>query len=295
MDLRHLATFQAVVKEGSFLRAAEKLEYAQSTVTLHIQQLESELGVQLFERQGKKIQLTEAGRTLQEHAAQMLGCAEVLKQTMADLSGGEAGHIRIGSIEPTASERLTPLLVHFCQARPRLRLTLEVAGTCIISKRVATGDLDLGICSPPPAHLGLSFEPLFVEPMALLLPEKHPLATAETVQAKDLPQMSLLLTERSCAYREVVEKALLKQGANPYSGIEISSIEALKRAVQGGLGIAVVPVLAATPPPPGTVLREIPKLEVGLSVGIIYRADGKLPTRSLEILLSDLRKCLRAR
>ena len=89
----------------------------------------------------------------------------------------------------------------------------------VFSSRVAEGALDLGICSPPAAQLGLLFEPLFAEQMALLVPQEHPLARAETITPSDLTSQRLLLTEQHCAYREVTEKALLRRGANPYSGI----------------------------------------------------------------------------
>jgi DNA-binding transcriptional LysR family regulator len=108
MELRHLTTFQAVVREGSFLRAADVLGYAQPTITLHIQQLEAALGVQLFTRQGKRMQLTEAGRVLQEHATQVLTRTALLQQTMTAMTTGDAGHARLGAIETVAYLRLPP-------------------------------------------------------------------------------------------------------------------------------------------------------------------------------------------
>jgi DNA-binding transcriptional LysR family regulator len=293
MDLRQLQTFQAVVEHGSFMRAAEALRYAQSTITLHIQQLEADLGVPLFARQGKKAQLTEAGRLLRAEAAHILGRAEALRRTMRELSGGQAGYVRLGAIEPAASLRLPALLAPFCAERPRVRLALEVGGTRALAQRVAAGDLDLGIVSPPPASMGLAFEPLFVERLALLAPEEHPLARAETIGAHDLRGHRLLLTEQICAYRQAIEQALLEQGADTYSGIEIGSMIALKYAVQQGLGVGLVPVIIACPPPPGTVLREIERLELGLPVGLARRADDAL-SPATEALLALLRTGLGA-
>ena len=293
MELRHIYTFQAIVKEGSFLKAAEKLMYAQSTITLHIQQLEAELGVKLFIRQGKKVQLTEAGRSLQEQADSLVARAMALQQTMFDLVAGEAGHVRIGAIEPSASLRLPLLLAPFCQERPRIRLTIEVGNTKTISQRVASGALDIGICSPPAAHLGLDFEPLFVEHLALLLPETHPLANTETIRVQDLAKERLLLSEEDCAYRETIESALLKRRANPYSGLEIGSLETIKRAVQSGMGMAILPKAAATPPPARTCLREIDGLELSLPIGLVLLADEISPSRALEALLILLHKELR--
>src|SRR3954453_6601050 len=106
MDLRHLITFQAVVKHDSFVRAADELEYAQSTVTLHIQQLESDLGVKLFARRGKKVRLNEAGRALKDQAGQILAQVDGLRQNMLELGEGAAGCVRLGAIEPAAGRRL---------------------------------------------------------------------------------------------------------------------------------------------------------------------------------------------
>lgn len=292
MELRHLYSFQMIVKEGSFLQAAEKLEYAQSTITLHMQQLEAELGVKLFVRQGKKVQLTQAGRALRDQADSLLQRAEALQQAMRDIVAGEAGHLHLGSIEPTASLRLPSFLVQFLQQRPKVRLSLEVGGTSSISQQVAAGHLDVGICSPPPGNLGLTFDPLFIEHMGLLLPAGHPLAEKDTIYATDLAEQRLLLTEPGCAYRAVIEQTLALHSINAYSGIEIGSLAVLKRAVQSDLGIAIVPMAVASPPT-GTVLRTMSEVTLGLSVGLVRAADNGSSGQALQALLASLRAYLR--
>jgi LysR family transcriptional regulator, regulator of the ytmI operon len=232
MEFRHLQTFQAIAQEGNFLKAAQKLQYAQSTITLHMQQLEAELDVKLFVRRGKQTELTVAGRTLRDHADQLLHRAHTLQQVMVDLVAGEAGHLRIGSIEPVASVHLPSLLAQFCREYPKVRLTLEVGVTSIISQRVANGTLDLAICSPPAANLGLTFELLFQDPIALLLPKKHKLAKQKKIPVAALSEERLILTEEHCPYRNVLEKTLLLYGINPFSGIEVMSLEALRQTGQ---------------------------------------------------------------
>lgn len=293
MELRHLQTFQTIVKEGSFVQAADRLGYVQSTITLHIQQLETELGVKLFARQGKKARLTEAGRALEEQADHLLQRANALQQSMLDIVAGDAAHCRIGAIEPTASLRLPALLVQFCQQRPKAHLTLEVAGTTTISQYIVSSKIDVGICSPPPANLGLIFEPLFVEKMALLLPEHHPLTSLETIRAKDLDEQRLLLTEPGCAYRNVVENRILQYGASPLRGIEIGSMGVVICMVQNGLGLAIVPEALATPAPAGTILRRIHEVDLSLPVGLVYPPHATSPGRALEALLASLRSHLR--
>src|SRR5688572_19474099 len=111
MELRHLQTFDAACRLGSFVRAAETLKYAQSTITLQIQQLEDDLGVRLFARDGRRLRLTDAGRLLRDRAERLLDRVSSLREPMAALATGEAGYVRFGAIEPAASRRLAPLLV----------------------------------------------------------------------------------------------------------------------------------------------------------------------------------------
>jgi LysR family transcriptional regulator, regulator of the ytmI operon len=292
MEFRHLQTFQAIAQEGSFLKASEKLQYAQSTITLHIQQLEAELGVKLFSRRGKRTELTVAGRTLQDHADYLLYRAANLQQTMTDLVAGEAGHLRIGSIEPVASVHLPQVLAQFCHEHPKVRLTLEIGVTQVISQRVAAGSLDVAICSPPSANLDLAFELLFQDPIALLIPETHRFATLDCISVSSLVGERLILTEEHCPYRNILEKALLPHGINPFSGIEVMSLEALKQMVRCGLGVGVMPAAAIASPPPHTITRNISELNLKLPVGVVFQSETSFPGSTLYSLISELKTSL---
>jgi DNA-binding transcriptional LysR family regulator len=125
MDLRHLQTFQAVLREGSFLKAARSLGLAQPTVSLHIQELEKELGLELFDRTGRERVKTPAGELLAGRALPILDAVEVLSRSMAELKDGKTGLLRLGAIEPAASRRLVPLLGRLRAQRPGLRIRLE--------------------------------------------------------------------------------------------------------------------------------------------------------------------------
>jgi len=191
---------------------------------------------------------------------------------------------------PLAAARrwLAPLVARFCERRPKVRLTFEVGGTQTVSERVAAGELDAGLCSPPSTRLGLHFEPLYVEPMAVLLRETDPLASAAVIDAADLASARLLLTEVGCAYREVIEQALTARGADVRVGVEISSGAMLVRTVQAGLGVAVLPRAYADPTPPGTVFRNVRGLDLALTVGLVQRGDDA-PGRALTAFLDDVR------
>jgi len=292
MDLRVLKTFQTIGKVGSFQRAAEELQYGQSTITMQIQKLEADLGVKLFKR-GKKLQLTEAGRLLMKEVAHILNGVESLRQTMKDLETGDAGIIRMGAIEPTASLRLPSVLVPFCDERPKVQLTLEVGNTESISQRVEQGELDFGICSTPEPNDQVTFEPWFTESLALLIPENCSLAEKEEIWITDIQGHRLLLTGRKCPYRKQLEGLLMERGTNPYSGIEIGSVETIKHLVVKGMGLAIVPRLAASPPPPGTVLREMKDFQPSYTVGLVKRAEEHSLGQVVESLLEILRERLK--
>ncbi len=272
MDLRHLQTFKAIAEEGSFVQAADRLQYAQSTITLQIQQLEEELGVQLFDRQRRKIQLTRAGHALLRHAIQVLNQMEQMQQDLQDLAQGESGHLHVGLIEPIASKYLAPVLQVFCERYPRIRLTIEVVSTITTHDKVAAGELDLGISTPPPGNADLSFEPLLTESMVLLIPQQHPLEQQENIYLRDLQNQRILLTNPPCAYRTAIEQAFMAQGISISSSIEIGSLPAIKQAIQGGLGIALLPNISTRPTLPGTIVRTLTNWSLHLPMGLIKRS-----------------------
>lgn len=271
MDLRHLHTFKAIAEEGSFVQAAEKLQYAQSTLSLQIQQLEEELGVELFDRTLRKIRLTPAGHALLIHACHVLNQVEQMQQDIADLVGGKSGHLRIGMIEPVARLYLIDVLCAFRARYPRIRLTIEILSTIRTHEQLVADQIDLGISTPPPAHSGLVFEPLLTEQMVLLLPSSHPLQEHPDIVLSDLRSECLLLTHSPCAYRAVIEQAFMAHGLQIASSIEIGSLEVIKQAVQVGLGIAILPRLVTRSVPDGTVVRMVKDWSLHVPFGFITR------------------------
>ena len=288
MEFRHLKTFRAIVLTGSFWRAAEQLQYAQSTITLHIQQLEKELGVKLFLRQGKRLQLTAAGKSLETHANLLLHRAEVLHQDMLELVAGETGHLRIGSIEPVASLKLPTLLVKFCREYPKVKLTLETGVTDVISQRVASGELDLAICSPPAGKLGLNFNPLFNDPMALLVSQNNLLSKKKEISVENLATERLLLTEINCPYRQVFEREIQPYSVNFDRDLEITSLKVLQDMVIANLGIGVVPTTVVDRSCPNTVIKDIEGIELKLPVGIALLPEKSIPGLALDRLVNIL-------
>lgn len=271
MDFKTLKTFQWIVSTGSFNRAAEELNYAQSTVTMQIQRLESELGVQLIER-GKPVALTEAGRLFYEHSRSIVKDWEHLQTRLSDMRSGEAGHIRLGVTEPAASYRLPGLLQRFLTLYPHIRVSVDIASTPALSSRLLNGDLDMALCSAPELGAELYFEPLFTELFALLLPERHPLSEQAAVDPQLIRDHRLLITADDCPYRRKLELVLQETGRTPLDTMEIGSMAAMKYYVQSGLGIALVPQILLEPVPEGTTVRMLRGKPIDMTCGIACKA-----------------------
>lgn len=283
MDLRTLRTFHMIVQHGSFSRAAQEMNYVQSTVTMQIQKLESELGVQLFKRE-KEITLTEAGRLFYDQSLQIVKNMEQIKDSLADLKSGEAGHIRLGVTEPSASCRLPDILGAFISMYPKIRISIEISNTAHLCERVLAGELDFALCTAPALGSGLYFEPLFEEEFAVLLPGNHPLALQDVIYPEDLQKARLLITSQTCPYRRKLEMLLQAKGAAALDTMEIGSMSALKYYVRSGLGIALVPAITVEPGWAGTTARTISGSLVGMPVGIVCKESAypfQLATRKL--------------
>ncbi|MWC29205.1 LysR family transcriptional regulator [Paenibacillus sp. MMS18-CY102] len=283
MDLKTLKTFQTIVKCGSFIRAADELNYGQSTVTMQMQKLESDLGIQLLER-GKTLRLTEAGRLLYEQSLPIVKNMEQLQANLSDMQLGEAGTVRIGVTEPTASYRLPAILKGFLFDYPKIQVSIEFANTPVLSERLLKGEIDFALCSAPDLGAELYFEPLFKEEFVVLLPDNHPLAAQTAIAPADIQGHRLLITSAICPYRRKLEMALQEVGNCSLDTMEIGSMAALKYYVESGLGIALVPKAVLNPVPAGTTVREIGGSGIDMTVGLLCKsADYPLKLASAKL------------
>ncbi|CAM3407533.1 LysR family transcriptional regulator [Marinicrinis lubricantis] len=273
MDLKAIQTFQTIVNFGSFHRAAEEMNYAQSTVTMQIQKLESELGVALFARGRKQIRLTEAGRLFYEQSLHITRQVEHLQTSLSDFMSGEGGEVRMGVTEPAASHRFPAILAEFLSQFPKIRISLDISNTPILSERLLKGNLDIAICSPAEMNTELYFEPLFVEEFMLLMPKDHPLAIKDMIEPKDFQGYRLLITSPTCPYRRKLEMILQESGMTSIDTMEIGSMTALKHYVASGFGMALVPKIMLNPAPEGTTIRAMSGSQVNMSIGILMKSS----------------------
>jgi DNA-binding transcriptional LysR family regulator len=244
MELRQLRTFRIVVTTGSFTQAAALLNYAQSSVTAQIQALEKELDVLLFDRLGRNVRLTEAGRQLFSYANRLLDLADEA-QAVVSGEGKTEGMISIGAPESICTYRLPKVLRHFRNQHPNIRLSFRPMLDIELFHGVKNGSLDVAFLLQEPLQAnGLSVECLVNEPLLVIGASDHRLAKTPLVTPADLEGETILLTESGCGYRHLFEQAIMKDGMYSVIKLEFNSVEAIKQCVIAGLGVAFLPQIA---------------------------------------------------
>ncbi len=245
MNLRQLRTFQTVAQQGSFTQAAHRLGYAQSSITTQIQVLEESLNVKLFDRLGKSITLTHAGRELLIYADQLLTLSDEAQNKFADTENPN-GKLMIGTPETLAAYRLPPLLREFRQRFPQLQLTFYPSHWTSVIGDIHAGRVDVAFILakhyPPDATIEMNI--LAEEQLLLVASPEHYLAYKPQVSAEDLAIVSLILTEDGCSYRTQFEQCLAQQGIYLQEAMTFHSVEAIKQCVMAGIGVSVLPEIA---------------------------------------------------
>lgn len=242
MDFIYLQTFCEVAKWGNFTRAAEALDYAQSSVTTQIQKLEEQYGAVLLERYGRTMRLTQAGEVLLPYAQHIL---TLQAEAKAQLTEQQAGRVTIGTIETLAAFYLPPVLQTFRQRYPQMTITLQAGHEASIVEAVKNGQCDCGLildclCTDPEVMC----IPLCKEEFVIITRPDSPYSRAAEIQIQELAHARLLLTEEGCTYRAFFLQ-LLRQSNIPHQIVcEFNSVEAIKQCVMYDLGIAFLPYMS---------------------------------------------------
>ncbi|WP_433451831.1 LysR family transcriptional regulator [Streptomyces sp. CA-142005] len=278
MELRLLVTFEKVATVLSFTQAAAELSYAQSSVTGQIRTLESSLGVELFDRLGSRIRLTEAGERLLPYARQIIELAEEARAVVVEPEE-PSGTLTVGTMESLTSYRLPPLLEYFHHRHPKVRLALRTTIGDETRQALRQGTYDVGfLMEEQTRHPGLESAVLAVEPLALVAAPGHALG-ASPVPTAALTERPLLATEPGCAYRDLFERELRSFGDVEF--MEFGTIEATKRAAAAGLGIALLPeVTVAAELAEGSLVRLDWEPPFTLRTQLAWRAGKRLPAHA---------------
>ena len=243
MDLGQLEAFLQVATQRSFSRAAEALRLTQPSVTARIQSLERDLGETLFDRNGRGVTLTEAGTAFLPHAQRVLKALHDGRDAIHSLQELEIGTLRLGAA-PTISTYVLPgLLKEFRQRYPGLEVSVRTEHSDQIAQMVLTDEVQVGL-ERSISHPDVVTVPLYDDEVVLVASARHPFAEQGTASIEQVSEQPLIMFSRGSGYYALVDNALRQAGILVSPTMELDNMEATKKMVEEGLGIAMLPKVA---------------------------------------------------
>jgi len=239
LTLRQLDILEAVARCGSFSRASAELHLTQPAVSMQVKQLESALGLPLFEHMGKRIQLTAAGEETLQTARAVHRELLNLEHSLANLQGLQGGSLMI-SAASTASYFTARLMALFRERHPEVRVSLNVVNRETLLKHLADNSIDLALMGQPPEGHDLSAQPFMDNPLVVIAAPNHPLASERNIPLARLVEEPYVGREPGSGTRTAVEKVFANAGLVLTAAMEMNKNEAIKQAVEAGLGLGVV-------------------------------------------------------
>jgi len=241
ITLRQLQVFEASARLGGYTRAAESLHMTQPAVSMQIRQLEEQAGMPLFDQIGKKIHLTDAGHALYRHAQNILSRVREAQVELEEMRGVRRGQLNI-TIASTANYFAPKLLAAFCQRHPEVKVSLDVSNREHILQLLNESDKDLAIMGRPPEASDLVAHPFMENPLVVIAAPNHPLARQRAIPLARLVDETFISRETGSGTRIAAERFFDDAGIPLAVAMEMSSNEAIKQAVQAGLGLGVVSI-----------------------------------------------------
>jgi len=276
MDLAELRVFLAVATERSFSRAAAKLHRTQPAISQAIRRLEEEIGERLFDRSSKDGTLTEAGQVLKEYADRILRLTEEAEMSVRELRDLHRGRVRIG-VNEAAVHILLPLIDRFRTAHPAVMLDVRRVAARHVAVDVVQGNLDFGVLTFQPPERRLQALTLGIDDMVLLVPPGHPLAGRAKVTMAEFGQQTVVAHSDPSPARDRVLRVSEVRHAPINIQIALPSLEAIKRAVEMQMGVALLPRRCAlTEIARGTLVAvRVPEVRLPRQVRLVYRRRGE--------------------
>lgn len=247
MDLHRIEIFCTLIKLRSFSRAAETLYLTQPTVSGHIKNLETDLGVKLLDRLGKGVVPTEAGEVLYRHGQKLLALRDHARQEIAGVSGTISGILKIGGSTIPGAYVLPAVIGAFKKKHPTVSIQLFIDDTAKVAGAVLNNDLHLGVVGAPLSDARLETRPFLNDELVVAVPPKHPWARKKKVSADALRGEPFILREKGSGTRRIMEERLEKAGVaiTELNTIAVmGSSDAVRQAVKAGLGISILSIRA---------------------------------------------------
>ena len=241
VTFRQLRVFEAVARHLSYTQAAQELHLSQPAVSMQVRQLEDHAGLPLFEQLGKKLYLTEAGREMYQYSRRIAGALDEAGAVLEQLKGVQRGRLDI-SVASTADYFATRLLAAFAKEYPGTSFSLDVTNRATLLRQLEDNEKDLVIMGKPPEGMALATESFLENPLVLIAPPNHPLAGKQNIPLTQLQAETFVVREPGSGTFIAMERFFTEHGVTLTTGMEMTSNEAIKQAVEAGLGLGIVSI-----------------------------------------------------
>lgn len=270
MESTDLKVFAAVARFGSMNRAADQLHTVQSNITRHVRQLESELGIELFARHSRGVELTEPGRRLLPYAERIAHTLDDAERAVRD-DGEPVGPLLIGSLETTAALRLPPILASYTLAFPDVDLTLATNTTAGLVSQVLGHELHGAFVCGPIVHPDLEERDVFDEHLVLVTAPR----IRDLSQLADDPDLRIVVFRAGCSYRQRLEALLATRGINAQRNLEFGTVDGILGCVAAGIGITLLPrsVVQAAEAEGRVAVHEVPTEDARVTTVFVRRKN----------------------
>ena len=284
MDLSELQVFLMVAREGSFSRAAERLYRTQPAVSLTIRKLEDGLGQPLFVRGARPVRLTDAGTLLREYAERLINLRDEVKKGLSELTSLNRGELSLG-VNESSIHALLPALGQFRKIHPGVQIRVHRMFSRDIPHEVLNYRLDLGAVSFVPREAQLQATEILKDELTLVVPPKHALARRKEVDVADLENESFVAHSVESPFRRRVIELFGRNRTTLNMPIEMPTIESIKRFVQMGMGVAIVPRMCVAWEIDRGWMKEVKVRQLNLPrhVYLVSRRGARLPHAAAEL------------
>lgn len=284
MELRQIKYFMEVAKREHVTEAANALHVAQSAVSRQIFNLEKELGVALFIREGRTVRLTRVGKVFLTKVEKAVNVMDNAAQIVQEYTDPEKGAVHIGFPTSLASYILPTAIFNFRKEYPEAQIKLHQGSYKELVNAVIKGDVDIALLGPlPTEHEKVKSTPLFTEEIVALLPMNHPLAARSAIKLNELQDDNFILFPEGFVLRDVIMEGCMQRGFQPKVAFEGMDMDAVKGLVSAGLGVTLIPeVTLVDCLPRSTVKVKVTDPNIQRTVGVTIPTDRELlPTEQL--------------
>lgn len=276
MELFQLRSFATIARERSVTRAAARLGLTQPALSLQMKALEMELGTALFTRQRKQMQLTQAGDVLYRHVQTVFATLEEARDEMQALQHLLGGRLTLATSDTNCVYVLPPVLRQFRAQYPQVRIDIRNRLSSQVVQLVVEREVDVGLVTLPQVHSQVTTETLFQREEVFICPLEHPLSAATAISLAQVSPYPLLVLSPGSTSRQLLDLAFQQAAVPMHVAMQLGSMEVIKRFVESGLGVAIVPRLAVVEEMQQRRLVAVPVEDIpARAIGLVERQDTR--------------------